>query len=107
MIFLFFFFSVIQQKLQSRYKNKSFLGLEVLSIKRIAFYRINFPSLAYDIKLKNMFMFSRPEADYRKAQAFSGNANERNVSIRSKSVPAKNFHLHIQKERRKGREVCF
>ncbi|XP_074691772.1 HEPACAM family member 2 isoform X1 [Strix aluco] len=63
---------VIQQKLQSRYKNKSFLGLAVLSIKRIAFYYINSLSLAYDIKLKNMFIFSRPGADYRKAQTFSG-----------------------------------
>jgi len=52
-------------------------------------------------------MFSRPEADYRKAQTFSGKANERNVSIRSKSNPAKNYHLHIQKQRRKGTEVCF
>lgn len=97
---------MIQQKLQSRYKNKSFLGLEVLScIKRSTFYHINFLSLAYDIKLKSMFMFSRSEADYKKAQIFSGNANERNV--RSKSVLVKNYHLHLQKERRKGREVWF
>ncbi|NXC16305.1 HECA2 protein, partial [Corythaeola cristata] len=54
------------------YKNKSFLGHEVLSINIIAFYHINLLSLTYDIKLKNMFMFSRPEADYRKAQTFSG-----------------------------------
>lgn len=34
-------------------------------------------------------MFSRAEADYRKAQAFSGNGNEISVSIGSKSVPEK------------------
>ncbi|KFV14565.1 HEPACAM family member 2, partial [Pterocles gutturalis] len=31
-----------------------------------------FLSLACDINLKSMFMFSRPEADYKKAQTFSG-----------------------------------
>lgn len=62
---------------------------------------MNFLSLAYVIKLKNMLMFSRPEADYRKAQTFSGNANERNVRIRSKSTPAK-ITTHKKKKERKG-----
>ncbi|OWK59684.1 HEPACAM family member 2 [Lonchura striata] len=51
-------------------------GKDISHIKRIAFYHINFLSLDYDIKLRTMFMFSRAEADYRKAQAFSGNPNE-------------------------------
>ncbi|KAF2983505.1 hypothetical protein EK904_005698 [Melospiza melodia maxima] len=65
------------------------LHLKVLSIQRIAFYHINFHSLAYDVKLRNVFMFSRAEADYRKAQAFSGNANE--ISVSSQSVPGPDF----------------
>lgn len=43
-------------------------------------------------------MFSRAEADYRKAQAFSGNGNEISVSIRSKSIPEKQ-HPHIEKKK--------
>lgn len=89
---------MIQQKLQSRYKNNSFLSLQVLSNQRISLYHINFLSLAYDVKLRNMFMFSRAEADYRKAQAFSGNGNEISVSIRSKSIPEKQ-HPHIEKKK--------
>lgn len=80
---------MIQEKLQSRYKNNSFLGLKVLSIQRVTSYHINFLSLAYDINLRNMFIFSRADTDYRKAQAFSGNGNEIVVSIRSKSIPGK------------------
>lgn len=84
---------MIQQKLQRRYKNKAFLHFEVLSTMRIEFYHTNFLPLSFDTKLKNVFMFSRPEADYRKAQTFSGNANGRNVSIRSNFILAKNWHL--------------
>lgn len=39
---------------------------------RIEFYHINFLPSSFDTKLKNVFLFSRPEADYRKAQTFSG-----------------------------------
>lgn len=63
---------------------------------------MNFLSLANVIKLKNMLMFSRPEADYRKAQTFSGNANERNARIMSKSTPAKfTISTHKKKKERK------
>ncbi|KAL2307371.1 hypothetical protein Nmel_000330 [Mimus melanotis] len=62
--------------LWKRYQPHKGIDTTEATEERIAFYHINFLSLAYDIKLRNMFVFSRAEADYRKAQAFSGNGHE-------------------------------
>lgn len=97
---------MIRQKLQSRYKKKNFFGFEIHSITRITLFHINFLSLACDIKLKSVIMFFRPEADYRKAQTFSGNANERSVSIRSNPFLLKNsISMYKKKEGKEGNNV--
>lgn len=60
--------------------------------------------MACDIKLKSVIMFFRPEADYRKAQTFSGNANERSVSI-NPFLLKNSISMYKKKEGKEGNDV--